>query len=186
MISYHLEGVEKPKICTRRTSKWVKDVAEKHGKIVGEIAYIFCCDEYIIDVNRKFLNHDYYTDVITFDYSEGKKISGDIFISLDTVRTNAEAFNQDYPFLNLYRLTFDGNTYTLSFTDSGVEYTRTFEYLMKYEASGTPLVGNTEHKRIVHYALTHDTTHTWEELWGSLASSASPAVIDFYPIYAER
>ena len=96
MISYHLEGVEKPKICTRRTSKWVKDVAEKHGKIVGEIAYIFCSDEYIIDVNRKFLNHDYYTDVITFDYSEGKKISGDIFISLDTVRTNAEAFNQDY------------------------------------------------------------------------------------------
>ena len=96
MISYHLEGVEKPKICTRRTSKWVKDVAEKHGKIVGEIAYIFCSDEYIIDVNRKFLNHDYYTDVITFDYSEGKKISGDIFISLDTVKTNAEAFNQDY------------------------------------------------------------------------------------------
>ena len=97
-----------------------------------------------------------------------------------------EAFNQDYPFLNLYRLTFDGNTYTLSFTDSGVEYTRTFEYLMKYEASGTPLVVNAEHKRIVHYALTHDTMHTWEELWGSLASSASPAAIDFYPIYAER
>ena len=96
MISYHLEGVEKPKICTRRTSKWVKDVAEKHGKIAGEIAYSFCSDEYIIDVNRKFLNHDYYTDVITFDYSEGKKISGDIFISLDTVKTNAEAFNQDY------------------------------------------------------------------------------------------
>ena len=97
-----------------------------------------------------------------------------------------EAFNQDYPFLNLYRLTFDGTTYTLSFTDSGSEYTRTFEYLMKYEASGTPLVGNTEHKRIVHYALTHDTKHTWEELWGSLASSAFPAAIDFYTIYAEQ
>lgn len=97
-----------------------------------------------------------------------------------------EAFNQDYPFLNLYRLTFDGNTYTLSFTDSGVEYTRTFEYLMKLEASGTPLVVNTEHKRIVHYALTHDTTHTWEELWGSLASSAFPAPIDFYTIYSEN
>ena len=97
-----------------------------------------------------------------------------------------EAFNQDYPFLNLYRLTFDGTTYTLSFTDSGSEYTRTYEYLMKYEASGTPLVGNTEHKRIVHYALTHDTKHTWEELWGSLASSAFPAAIDFYTIYAEQ
>jgi len=96
-----------------------------------------------------------------------------------------EAFSQDYPSLNLYHLVFDGTTYTLYFTDSGVEYSRTYEYLMKLEASGTPLVGNMEHKRIVHYALTHDTEHTWEELWGSLASSASPAAIDFYPIYAE-
>ena len=116
MISYHLEGVEKPKICTRRTSKWIKDVAEKHGKIVGEIAYIFCSDEYIIDVNRKFLNHDYYTDVITFDYSEGKKISGDIFISLDTVRTNAEAFNQDY-YNELERIIIHGILHLCGFKD---------------------------------------------------------------------
>ena len=117
MISYHLEGVEKPKICTRRTSKWVKDVAEKHGKIVGEIAYIFCSDEYIIDVNRKFLNHDYYTDVITFDYSEGKKISGDIFISLDTVKTNAEAFNQDY-YNELERIIIHGILHLCGFKDN--------------------------------------------------------------------
>ena len=117
MISYHLEGVEKPKICTRRTSKWVKDVAEKHGKIVGEIAYIFCSDEYIIDVNRKFLNHDYYTDVITFDYSEGKKISGDIFISLDTVKTNAEAFNQDY-YNERERIIIHGILHLCSFKDT--------------------------------------------------------------------
>jgi len=125
------------------------------------------------------------------DTQKGKEASVDVahYQTLDPERCDTayfEAFNQDYPFLNLYRLTFDGNTYTLSFTDSGVEYTRTFEYLMKYEASGTPLVVNAEHKRIVHYALTHDTMHTWEELWGSLASSASPAAIDFYPIYAER
>ena len=116
MISYHLEGVEKPKICTRRTTKWVKDVAAKHGKIVGEIAYIFCSDEYIIDVNRKFLNHDYYTDVITFDYSEGKKIAGDIFISLDTVRTNAEAFNQDY-YNELERIIIHGILHLCGFKD---------------------------------------------------------------------
>ena len=97
-----------------------------------------------------------------------------------------EAFNQDYPSLNLYHLNFDGTSYTLSFTDSGVEYNRNYEYLMKLEASGTPLVGNTEHKRIVHYALTHDIEHTWEELWGSLASSAYPAPIDFYTIYSEN
>lgn len=97
-----------------------------------------------------------------------------------------EAFNQDYPSLNLYHLNFDGTSYTLSFTDSGVEYIRNYEYLMKLEASGTPLVGNTEHKRIVHYALTHDIEHTWEDLWGSLASSAFPAPIDFYTIYSEN
>ena len=97
-----------------------------------------------------------------------------------------EAFNQDYPSLYLYHLNFDGTSYTLSFTDSGVEYIRNYEYLMKLEASGTPLVGNTEHKRIVHYALTHDIEHTWEELWGSLASSAFPAPIDFYTIYSEN
>ena len=110
------------------------------------------------------------------------------YLTLDPERCDTayfEAFNQDYPSLNLYHLAFDGTTYTLSFTDSGVEYIRTYEYLMKLEASGTPLVGNTEHKSIVHYALTHDTEHTWKELWGSLASSASPAAIDFYPIYAE-
>lgn len=116
MITYHLEGVEKPKICTRRTSKWVKEVAEKHEKIVGEIAYIFCSDEYIIDVNRKFLNHDYYTDVITFDYSEGNKISGDIFISLDTVKTNAETFNQDY-YNELERIIIHGILHLCGFKD---------------------------------------------------------------------
>ena len=110
------------------------------------------------------------------------------YLTLDPERCDTayfEAFNQDYPSLNLYHLNFDGTSYTLSFTDSGVEYIRTYEYLMKLEASGTPLVGNAEHKSIVHYALTHDTEHTWKELWGSLASSASPATIDFYPIYAE-
>ena len=97
-----------------------------------------------------------------------------------------EAFNQDYPSLNLYHLNFDGTSYTLSFKDSGVEHIRNYEYLMKLEASGTPLVVNTEQKRIVHYALTHDIEHTWEELWGSLASSAFPAPIDFYMIYSEN
>ena len=111
------------------------------------------------------------------------------YLTLDPERCDTayfEAFNQDYPSLNLYHLAFDGTTYTLSFTDSGVEYIRTYEYLMKLEASGTPLVENTEHKRIVHYALTHDTEHTWEELWGSLASSAFPAPIEFYTIYSEN
>ena len=92
MISYNSENVKVPQIRRRDTSAWIKKVATLHGKKVGDIAYIFCDDEKILEVNRQYLQHDYYTDIITFDYSEGDVISGDIFISLDTVRTNAEQF----------------------------------------------------------------------------------------------
>ena len=92
MISYNSENVKVPQIRRRDTSVWIKKVATLHGKKVGDIAYIFCDDEKILEVNRQYLQHDYYTDIITFDYSEGDVISGDIFISLDTVRTNAEQF----------------------------------------------------------------------------------------------
>ena len=92
MISYNSENVKVPQIRRRDTSAWIKKVATLHGKKVGDIAYIFCDDEKILEVNRQYLQHDYYTDIITFDYSEGDVISGDIFISLDMVRTNAEQF----------------------------------------------------------------------------------------------
>ncbi len=96
MISYHSEDIKKPNICTRRTSAWVKKVAASYGKTIGEIAYIFCSDPYILEVNKQYLQHDYFTDVITFDYTEGDRISGDIFISLDTVKSNAEQFGVDF------------------------------------------------------------------------------------------
>ena len=92
MISYYSENVKVPNIRRRDVSAWIKKVATLHGKKVGNIAYIFCDDEKILEVNRQYLQHDYYTDIITFDDSEGDVISGDIFISLDTVRTNAEQF----------------------------------------------------------------------------------------------
>ena len=92
LITYQTENIRMPKIRRREISKWVKQVAALHGKTVGDIAYIFCDDETILDVNRQSLQHDYYTDIITFDYTEGDCISGDLFISLDTVRTNAEQF----------------------------------------------------------------------------------------------
>lgn len=85
-----------PKISRRLTSAWVKAVAETYGKRVGEVAYIFCDDEKILEVNREYLEHDYYTDIITFDYSEGNRIAGDLFISLDTVASNAELFGRPY------------------------------------------------------------------------------------------
>jgi rRNA maturation RNase YbeY len=85
-----------PAISRRLTSAWVKAVADSYGKRVGEVAYIFCDDEKILEVNREYLEHDYYTDIITFDYSEGKRIAGDLFISLDTVASNAEQFGRPY------------------------------------------------------------------------------------------
>lgn len=85
-----------PNISRRLTSAWVKAVADTYGKRVGEVAYIFCDDEKILEVNREYLEHDYYTDIITFDYSEGNRIAGDLFISLDTVASNAELFGRPY------------------------------------------------------------------------------------------
>ena len=96
MISYNIINVKMPAISRRLTSAWVKAVADSYGKRVGEVAYIFCDDEKILEVNREYMEHDYYTYIITFDYSEGKRIAGDLFISLDTVASNAEQFGRPY------------------------------------------------------------------------------------------
>lgn len=79
-----------PELDERKIGKWIRAVAAEYGFSVGNINYIFCSDERELAVNREFLGHDYYTDVITFDYSTAQTLNGDIFISLDTVRSNAE------------------------------------------------------------------------------------------------
>lgn len=96
-----------PSIKKRETTEWIKRVAAGYGKTIGEIAYIFCSDEKILEVNRQYLEHDYYTDIITFDYCEGKRLNGDLFISLDTVRTNAEQFGSSYE-TELHRVIIHG------------------------------------------------------------------------------
>ncbi|MCI7576483.1 MAG: rRNA maturation RNase YbeY [Paludibacteraceae bacterium] len=90
MLSFTTDNIALPVFSQARVRAWIRAVAADYGKKVGDITYIFCDDERILAVNRQFLQHDYYTDVITFDYSQGETLSGDIFISLDTVRTNAE------------------------------------------------------------------------------------------------
>ena len=92
MIFYTTENVKLPKLEKRKTNSWIKSVAAKYDKKIGEIAYIFCDDAKILEVNKTYLQHDYFTDIITFDYCEGVVLNGDIFISLDTVRTNAQEF----------------------------------------------------------------------------------------------
>jgi len=96
MITYNAEGVKLPKIGKRDTTRWIKAVAATHNRKVGEIGYMFVDDEKILEVNNEYLGHDYYTDVITFDYDEGDVLNGDLVISLDTVRTNAELFHKSY------------------------------------------------------------------------------------------
>ena len=90
MIRFTSDRIEMPAFEERKVTKWIKSVAADYGFAVGNINYIFCSDERELEVNRQFLGHDYYTDVITFDYSSASTLNGDIFISLDTVRSNAE------------------------------------------------------------------------------------------------
>ena len=85
-----------PDIKKRETTRWIQAVAATYGKKTGEIGYLFVGDEKILEVNREFLGHDYYTDIITFDYCEGDTLNGDLVISLDTVRSNAEKFQKPY------------------------------------------------------------------------------------------
>ena len=90
MIQFNCDNIEMPALDERKLNRWIRAVAADYGFTVGQINYIFCSDERELEVNRQFLGHDYYTDIITFDYSTASTLNGDIFISLDTVRSNAE------------------------------------------------------------------------------------------------
>ena len=96
-ISYCSEGTAKiPLFKKREITAWIKMVAHAHGKKTGDITYIFCDDDHILKINKEYLQHDYFTDIITFDYTENDVISGDIFISLETVLSNALQFKTVY------------------------------------------------------------------------------------------
>ena len=118
MITYNADGVKMPKIRHRDTSAWIKRVAQAHGCKVGEIGYMFVSDEKILEVNRQYLGHDYYTDIITFDYDEGDVLNGDLVISLDTVRTNAEKFGKEYDD-ELHRVIIHGILHLCGINDKG-------------------------------------------------------------------
>lgn len=90
MVSFIADSIEMPALDERKVTRWIRSIAADYNFAVGNINYIFCSDDRELEVNRQFLGHDYYTDVITFDYTSGKTLNGDIFISLDTVRSNAE------------------------------------------------------------------------------------------------
>ena len=118
MITYNTDGVKMPQIKKRDTTAWIKTVAATYGKKVGEIGYLFVNDEKILEVNREYLGHDYYTDIITFDYNEDNVINGDLVISLDTVRTNAEEFGKEYD-EELHRVIIHGILHLCGINDKG-------------------------------------------------------------------
>ena len=107
-----------PSIKKRETTAWIRRVAASYGRIVGEVGYMFVSDERILEVNNEYLGHDYYTDIITFDYDEGNIINGDLVISLDTVRSNAVKFGKDYD-EELHRVIIHGILHLCGINDKG-------------------------------------------------------------------
>ena len=118
MITFQTIQVEMPAIDQPRITAWVEAVAASYGRRIGNIAYIFVDDEEILRVNRQFLQHDYYTDIITFDDSTTTRISGDLFISLDTVRSNAEGLGVPYQ-QELLRVIIHGILHLCGINDKG-------------------------------------------------------------------
>ena len=118
MITYNTDGVRMPDIKKRATTAWIKAVVASYGRKVGEIGYMFVDDEKILEVNREYLGHDYYTDIITFAYDEDDVVSGDLVISLDTVRSNAELFQKDYD-EELHRVIIHGVLHLCGINDKG-------------------------------------------------------------------
>ena len=122
MITFNTEyqGSQAPQlpIQPQLIERWVQAVAAAHGRSVADVAYLFVDDERILAVNRQFLGHDYYTDIITFDYSEGPRIGGDLIISLDTVQSNAQLLGQPYE-RELHRVVVHGILHLCGINDKG-------------------------------------------------------------------
>ena len=118
MITYNSLSIALPNIDQTTVTEWIGRVAESHHRVVGDINYVFCNDEEILDVNRRYLQHDYYTDIITFDYGRGNVLSGDLYISLDTVRSNAELLGKPYD-EELHRVLVHGVLHLVGINDKG-------------------------------------------------------------------
>lgn len=116
MVRYYCEDIKfifKNKLANNR---WLKMVAGSEIKTLGDISIIFCSDNYILDVNLRYLHHDYFTDVITFDYCEGNRLSGDLFISIDSVRENAVEFGTEFDD-ELHRVIVHGLLHLIGYDD---------------------------------------------------------------------
>ena len=119
-ITFQSEGVEHPQIDEQKIANWIESVAKTYNKETGEISYLFCDDDKILEVNQEYLNHDFYTDIITFDYSEENTISGDIIISLQTVESNSQMYKTDF-LEELHRVIIHGILHLSGLNDESEE-----------------------------------------------------------------
>jgi len=117
-LQWLTDGVELPALDYALIRTWIGEVASRHNRIVGPLTYIFCDDEKILEVNRRFLQHDYYTDIITFDETRGRRISGDMYISLDTVASNADGVGEGRG-RELHRVIIHGILHLCGINDKG-------------------------------------------------------------------
>ena len=124
MVSYFFEDTNFKFNRRRLTSQWLKFTAESEIKRIGQVNIIFCSDNYILDINQKYLQHDYFTDIITFDYCEGKTLSVDLFISVDTVRENAIFYGTEFDD-ELNRVIVHGLLHLIGYDDHSEEDQKT-------------------------------------------------------------
>ena len=120
MISFYNQDTPFAFKYKRLTSKWLKEVAASEAKKLGPVSVIFCSDKYLLDINIKYLGHDYYTDIITFDYCEGDVLSGDLFISVDSVRENASFYGVEFD-TELNRVSVHGLLHLIGYDDQSEE-----------------------------------------------------------------
>lgn len=120
MITYNSYGSVMPQLNEQADTAWIHRVAERHGRRVGQVNYIFCNDEEILELNRQYIGHDYYTDHIGFDYSAGGILSGDIYVGIETVSTNAELYGKTYDD-ELHRVIIHGLLHLIGFADKTPE-----------------------------------------------------------------
>lgn len=123
-ITYHKEEIEFELPDEQNLSRWLMNVAEAEAGVIREISYVFCSDDYLLQINKEYLKHDYYTDIITFPYKEGKEVESDIFISIDRVRDNAQAFDASFE-KELLRVISHGLLHLLGYKDKSEEEEKT-------------------------------------------------------------
>ena len=134
MVRYFSEDVKFTFKNKPLNNKWLKTVAESEIRRLGNVNIIFCSDPYILDVNLNYLGHDYFTDIITFDYCEGRTLSGDLFISVDSVRENAVEFGTEFD-EELHRVIVHGLLHLIGYDDHTEEDQKTMRAKENYYLS---------------------------------------------------